>query len=59
MKHDEIKTLRNALNLTQEQFARKIGVTTVTVNRWEMQGVKPSRLAINRMNTLNKRLKTC
>ncbi len=30
-----VKTLRQRLKLTQEQFAREIGVTHSTVNQWE------------------------
>ena len=30
-----IKELRQRLDLTQEQFAQKIGVTYSTVNHWE------------------------
>ena len=30
-----IKTLRQRLELTQEQFAAKVGVTYGTVNNWE------------------------
>lgn len=30
-----IKGLRKRLNLTQEQFAQKVGVTYSTVNHWE------------------------
>lgn len=39
MKHEDvpglIKALRNRLELTQEQFAAKVGVTYGTVNNWE------------------------
>ena len=30
-----IKELRTRLNLTQEQFAQRVGVTYSTVNHWE------------------------
>ena len=30
-----IKELRDKLNLTQEQFAQKVGVTFSTINNWE------------------------
>jgi len=32
---DLIKELREKLDLTQEQFAQKVGVTFSTVNNWE------------------------
>ena len=39
MKNDHIpaliKELRGRLDLTQEQFAQKVGVTYSTVNHWE------------------------
>ena len=35
MTKDEIKELRTKLGLTQEEFARLLGVGFTTVNRWE------------------------
>lgn len=32
---DRVLTLRKRLGLTQEQFARELGVSFATVNRWE------------------------
>jgi DNA-binding XRE family transcriptional regulator len=32
---DLIKELRDKLDLTQEQFAQKVGVTFLTINNWE------------------------
>lgn len=40
-----IRRLRVALGLTQEEFAHAIGMTVSTVNRWEHGGNKPSKLA--------------
>ena len=40
-----IKTVREQLNLSQEDLAREIGVSYATVNRWENGQVKPSKLA--------------
>ena len=34
-KVEKIKTRRKALQLTQQQFAIKIGVSSATVSRWE------------------------
>jgi len=42
---ETVKNLRAVLNLTQEQFAAKLGVTVSTVNRWENGKGKPSPLA--------------
>ena len=41
----QIRTLRLALKLTQEQFASQLGVTFATVNRWERDKTTPSPLA--------------
>jgi len=37
-----IISLREAMNLTQEQFGRKLGVTKMTVSRWECGRMRPS-----------------
>lgn len=42
---ESIKYVRTQLNLSQEEFARKLGVSFATVNRWENGFYKPSRLA--------------
>lgn len=47
-----IKELREALNLTQERFAARVGVTVSTVNRWENGKGKPSPLARIRIRDL-------
>lgn len=44
--------LRELCGLTQEQFAAKLGVTVVTVNRWENYRTKPTPLAIRQLRTL-------
>lgn len=36
-----IKELRKKLDLTQEQFAQKVGVTFATINNWEKGNRKP------------------
>ena len=40
-----IKTVREQLDLSQEDLARKIGVSYATVNRWENGQTTPSKLA--------------
>ncbi len=47
-----ILELRQRLNLTQEQFAARLGVTFPTVNRWENRRAKPSRLALQSLRGL-------
>lgn len=41
-----IVNLRQRLKLTQEQLAAHLGVTCLTVNRWENRKVKPSPIAL-------------
>ena len=40
-----IRTLRQKLGMTQEEFAHEIAVTVSTVNRWENAHAEPSKLA--------------
>lgn len=42
---DKIKFVRSELELSQEELAHKIGVSFATINRWENEAYKPSRLA--------------
>lgn len=47
-----VRELRALCGLTQEQFAAKLGVTLVTVNRWENDRAKPMPLALRQLNAL-------
>ena len=40
-----VRTLRQKLSMTQEEFAHEIAVTVSTVNRWENAHAEPSKLA--------------
>ena len=40
-----VKEIRKQLSLSQEDLARELGVSFATVNRWENNKVKPSKLA--------------
>lgn len=40
-----IRTMRQKLGMTQEEFAHEIAVTVSTVNRWENAHAEPSKLA--------------
>ena len=48
----EVHSLRLSMGLTQEQFAHKLGVTVVTVNRWERGVSRPRGLSIGALNIL-------
>ena len=50
----DVKALRQRLGLTQEEFAHQIGVTMAAVSRWERGKSKPIRLAIERMQQLER-----
>lgn len=53
---DRIRQLRQALGLTQEKFAAKLGVTFPTVNRWENKRANPSPLAMEKIEAIAKQL---
>ncbi len=53
---EQIKTLRKEMNWSQEDLARKIGVSLSTVQRWEKRGGKPIRLARNELEKLLKNI---
>ena len=42
---NEIRVIRHKLGLTQEAFAIKLGLSVMTVKRWEAGKHKPSRMA--------------
>jgi len=50
--NDLILPLRELCGLTQEQFAARVGVTVVTVNRWENNRAKPMPLARRQLRSL-------
>jgi len=50
-----IRTLRQKLGMTQEEFAHEIAVTVSTVNRWENAHAEPSKLAWKAIQELAKR----
>ena len=51
---ERIRVLRQALGLTQEQLAARLGVSFPTVNRWENNHAKPSPLAMEKIEALAK-----
>ncbi len=42
---EKVKFVRTELKLSQEDFAHELGVSFVTINRWENGSYNPSRLA--------------
>lgn len=44
-----VKSLRSELHLTQEQFAKEVGVTFSTVNQWENGRRNPQPFLLNRL----------
>ncbi len=52
-----VKGLRQRLNLTQEQFAQKVGVTYSTVNHWENGKRSPQPFLLRRLQEINEELK--
>jgi putative transcriptional regulator len=49
---DLVRELRFRLGLTQEQFAAELGVTFVSVNRWENRKTQPSPMAMRLMQLM-------
>jgi DNA-binding transcriptional regulator YiaG len=52
MDKDEIKKLREILNLSQQSFATELGVSVATVSRWENGAFTPSPLAVAKLEEL-------
>ncbi|MDF0556677.1 helix-turn-helix transcriptional regulator [Kamptonema sp. UHCC 0994] len=52
-----LKTLREELDLSQEQLARIIGVSSKSVSNWE-RGVTPASLGLPQIKALNRLLKS-
>ncbi|MBE9019034.1 helix-turn-helix domain-containing protein [Chroococcidiopsidales cyanobacterium LEGE 13417] len=51
-----IRELRLETGLTQEEFAAELGVTCSSVNRWENQRGKPSKLALKLIEQMLQRM---
>jgi len=52
---DKIKILRTKLGWSQETLARKIDVSLSTVQRWELKGTRPTKLAQKELEKLFKK----
>ena len=52
-KREEIKNIRERLGMTQDEFAKRIGVTVTTVSRWERGDSLPkSKVVIDKIKRL-------
>lgn len=51
---EELKKLRQQQGWSQEDLARKIGVSFATVNLWENSKTKTSRLAVEKIQVVVK-----
>ena len=40
-----IKTIRQTAGISQEQFAKELGTTALSVNRWENGKTQPNKMA--------------
>lgn len=52
---DKIKILRTKLGWSQEDLARHIDVSLSTVQRWELKGTRPTKLARKELEKLFKK----
>lgn len=43
--HLLVREMRFRLKLTQEEFAARLGVTFISINRWENSKTRPSKMA--------------
>jgi putative transcriptional regulator len=50
-----IVSLREAMELTQQQFAAKLGVSKMTVSRWECGRMNPGKSAAQRIRKLQQK----
>ena len=44
---DQVKYVRQILNISQSKLAKTLGVSFATINRWENSKNEPSKLAQN------------
>lgn len=51
-----IKEIRRQLSISQEDLARELGVSYASVNRWENDQARPSRLARAQLDAFCERM---
>ena len=56
MTPEEVKALRKVQGLTQEKFAKKIGVHSLTVSRWERGEMSPRGMALQALERMARRV---
>lgn len=47
---EKVKTVRMKLYISQSALAKELGVSCVTVNRWENQGKEPQLASLGKFN---------
>lgn len=47
---EKVKTVRMKLYISQSALAKELGVSCVTVNRWENQGKEPQLVSLGKFN---------
>lgn len=50
----KVRKVREELLLSQEELAKKIGVSRITITRWESQGGTPKFLTLKKFETFCK-----
>jgi len=50
-----IRTLREALDMTQSQLAKQLGCATITIKKWEAGDARPREKAATRLRKLAER----
>jgi len=55
MQKEELIAIRNAIEMTQHQFAVTLGTTVTTVSRWENGHTKPSPAYTKEIHRLQER----
>ena len=52
-----VKEIRSQLGISQQDLANELGISFATVNRWENNQTKPSKLAKNQLKIYCSKMK--